>query len=366
MSKKIKSSALREQKGVSVPETTNKVAVKSIKEKRLVQPSTDALVKDIIDGNMTALSRAITLIESTNSDHLTKGNTIIQQCLPYANNSIRIGITGVPGVGKSTFIDVFGSYLTSMGKKLAVLAIDPSSAISMGSILGGKTRMENLARDPNAFVRPSPAAGSLGGVTRATREAILLCEAAGFDYILIETVGVGQSEVAVHSMVDFFLLLMLAGAGDELQGIKKGIMEMADGIAINKADGDNERKAQQAKVEYEAALHLLPSSKSGWQTKVLTCSAITKAGIPAIAEMTERYALEMRANGWLLQKRKRQAKAWLHDTIGNLLLESFFEDPEVAKSLSEIEDLVEAGKIPPTVAAANLIALYLRRTTNKF
>ena len=219
-----------------------------------------------------ALSRAITLIESTNSKHLEKANEVINGCLPHANKSIRIGITGVPGVGKSTFIEAFGKHLTGLGKKVAVLAIDPSSTLSHGSILGDKTRMEELVKDENAFIRPSASGESLGGVARKTREAIILCEACGFDTIIIETVGVGQSETAVHSMVDFFLLLKIAGAGDELQGIKRGIMEMADAVVINKADGDNIQKAKIAKVEFNRALHFFPPKNSGWQPKVTTCS----------------------------------------------------------------------------------------------
>lgn len=324
-----------------------------------------AYIDGILKGDRSILSRAITLVESRLQSDRFLAAEVLRNCQAHSGNSFRLGITGVPGVGKSTFIDAYGSYLTSMGKKVAVLAVDPSSGISKGSILGDKTRMENLARDPKAFVRPSPAAGSLGGVTRATREAIVLCEAAGFDYIIVETVGVGQSEVAVHSMVDFFLLLMLAGAGDELQGIKKGIMEMADAIAINKADGDNLQKARAAKVEYENALHLFPGSASGWQAKVQICSAMTKSGIPEIAEMTEMYARQMRENGWLNEKRRRQAKAWFHEMIGQTLLERFFEHDEIRNTLPEIEKKVESGKIPPSVGAARLIDIYLRNTSNE-
>ncbi len=324
-----------------------------------------AYIEGVISGDRSILSRAITLVESKLPRDRKLAEEVLKGCQGSAGKSFRLGITGVPGVGKSTFIDAFGTYLTSMGKRLAVLAVDPSSGITKGSILGDKTRMESLARDPLAFIRPSPASGSLGGVTRATREAILLCEAAGFDYIIVETVGVGQSEIAVHSMVDFFLLLMLAGAGDELQGIKKGIMEMADGIAINKADGENELKARAAKIEYENALHLFQGSKSGWQAQVLTCSALTKAGIPEIAEMTGSYARKMGESGWLAQKRKRQAKIWMHETIGHSLLERFMKDEAVKLALEEIENLVEAGKIPPTVGAANLIDIYLRHVSTE-
>ena len=357
MSKKIKSSALHEQKGVSVPETTNKAAVKSIKEKRLAQPSTDALVKDIIDGNMTALSRAITLIESTNSDHLTKGNTIIQQCLPYANNSIRIGITGVPGVGKSTFIEAFGTFLTSLGKKVAVLAVDPSSTLSKGSILGDKTRMEDLVKDKNAFIRPSPSGTSLGGVARKSRETIILCEAAGFDTILIETVGVGQSETAVHSMVDFFLLLKLAGAGDELQGIKRGIMEMADAIVINKADGDNIKNANHAKLEFNRALHLYPPTASGWQPKVLLASALKNEGVSEIWDLITSYIEHAKTNAYFDHKRKAQNKFWLIQTIEDRLKSDFYNNPVIKKELSKQLDKIESGETTPFIAAEYLLRL---------
>lgn len=308
------------------------------------------------------LSRAITLVESTLESDRKLAATVLAGCQAHAVQGFRLGITGVPGVGKSTFIDAFGSHLTSIGHKLAVLAIDPSSEISHGSILGDKTRMDRLSRDPKAYVRPSPARGSLGGVTRATREAILLCEAAGFDFIIVETVGVGQSEVAVHGMVDFFLLLMLAGAGDELQGIKKGIMEMADGIAINKADGDNVQRARQARAEYEGALHLFPVAASGWLPQVLTCSAALGEGIPEIAEMVAEYRKTLGGSGFLEQKRRAQAGAWMHETIGHLLLDRFYQDSAVQNALTAMELQVEQGKIPPTVAATQLIALYLQQT----
>ncbi len=234
-------SSLTEKPGISSPEITSETSIEQIQRLRRIQPTAPELVSGILSGNITALSRAITLIESTSPNHFTKANEIINSCLPYANQSIRIGITGVPGVGKSTFIEAFGKHLTSLGRKVAVLAVDPSSTISYGSILGDKTRMEELVKDENAFIRPSASGETLGGVARKTRETIILCEAAGFNTLLIETVGVGQSETAVHSMVDFFLLLKISGAGDELQGIKRGIMEMADAIVINKSDGDHRR-----------------------------------------------------------------------------------------------------------------------------
>ena len=273
--KKNHPSALNEQPGISAPEIISSIAVGNIQRFRKIQPSVKELVDGILAKNITALSRAITLVESTNSSHLAKANEVINACLPYANKSVRIGITGVPGVGKSTFIEAFGKHLTGLGKKVAVLAVDPSSTISHGSILGDKTRMEELVKDKNAFIRPSASGETLGGVARKTRETITLCEAAGFDTIIIETVGVGQSETAVHSMVDFFLLLKISGAGDELQGIKRGIMEMADAIVINKADGDNIKRANLAKLEFNRALHLFPAKKSGWIPTTTACSAIT-------------------------------------------------------------------------------------------
>jgi LAO/AO transport system kinase len=356
LSKK-KTSALHEKEGVSQPETTNKDAVKSIKEKRQTQPSADDLVKDILKGNMTALSRAITLVESTNPEHLAKANDIIQKCLPYANTSIRIGITGVPGVGKSTFIETFGTYLTSNGKKVAVLAVDPSSTLSKGSILGDKTRMEDLVKDENAFIRPSPSGTSLGGVARKSRETIILCEAAGFDTILIETVGVGQSETAVHSMVDFFLLLKLAGAGDELQGIKRGIMEMADAIVINKADGDNLKNAKIAKVEFNRALHMYPAKESGWQPTVLLASALKNEGISDIWELIETYISQSKKNDYFDHKRKGQNKFWLLQTIEDRLKSDFYNNPVIKKELQNQLQLIEDGKTSPFVAAELLLSL---------
>jgi LAO/AO transport system kinase len=281
---KKKQSALNEKVGISAPEIISSSAVEQIQKFRNKEFSSQELIDGVLSGTISDLSRAITLVESTNTNHLAKANEVINACVPYANKSVRIGITGVPGVGKSTFIEAFGKHLTSLGKKVAVLAVDPSSTISHGSILGDKTRMEELVKDPKAYIRPSASGETLGGVARKTRETITLCEAAGFDTILIETVGVGQSETAVHSMVDFFLLLNISGAGDELQGIKRGIMEMADAIVINKADGDNIKKANLAKAEFNRALHLFPAKKSGWTPTTTTCSSITHEGIPGVWE----------------------------------------------------------------------------------
>ena len=358
MNKKVKSdSALTEQKGVNSPEITSSNAIKTIKERRQEQPSVTDLVKGIVNGDITALSRAITLVESSNPEHLTKANTIINQCLPHANQSVRIGITGVPGVGKSTFIETFGTYLTSLGKKVAVLAVDPSSSVTKGSILGDKTRMEDLVKNKNAFIRPSPSGTSLGGVARKTRETIILCEAAGYDIIIIETVGVGQSETAVHSMVDFFLLLKLAGAGDELQGIKRGIMEMADAIAINKADGDNIKQAKLAKVEFDRALHLYPSKASGWKPKVNLCSALKNEGIKDLWILIEDYLKLTKSNQFFDSNRKEQNKFWLLQTIEDRLKSDFFNKPKIKKELEIQLKLIEEAKTSPFAAAEYLLHL---------
>lgn len=350
-------SALSEHQGVNDPEMTDQSSIDSIKSKRLVLPTTKDLVTGILNGNITDLSRAITLIESQNPDHLQRAEAIINQCLPHANESIRIGITGVPGVGKSTFIEAFGKHLTSEGKKVAVLAIDPSSTITKGSILGDKTRMEDLVKDKNAFIRPSPAANSLGGVARKTRETIILCEAAGFDTIIIETVGVGQSETAVHSMVDFFLLLKLAGAGDELQGIKRGIMEMADTIAINKADGDNLKAAKLAKVEFGRALHLYPSKDSKWQPRVVICSAYENTGIIEIWKIIEEYGSSMKTSNFFYKKRKEQNKYWLMQTIEERLRANFFNNKAIKMELKNQLLLIEENKTTPFAAAEKLLNL---------
>lgn len=357
MSKKSKSSALHEQDGVSQPEITSTSSISSIKKKRKVQPSTADLVAAILNGNITALSRSITLVESSNPKHLTQANAIIKQCLPHANKSVRIGITGVPGVGKSTFIEAFGLHLTAIEKKVAVLAIDPSSSLSKGSILGDKTRMEDLVKNNNAFIRPSPSGTSLGGVARKTRETIILCEAAGFDTVIIETVGVGQSETAVHSMVDFFLLLKIAGAGDELQGIKRGIIEMADAIAINKADGDNLKSAKLAKVEFNRALHLYPQKESQWQPKVMLCSALKREGITEIWQLISEFLEQTKANNYFDLHRNEQHKFWLLQTIEERLKSEFFNDVKIKDALKTQLRLIEDGQTTPFVAAEYLLSL---------
>lgn len=350
-------SALTEKDGVSQPETTSKLSAEKIKKSRSKIPSSDEFVSKILSGNITFLSRAITLIESTNIKHQQKANEILERCLPHANNSIRIGITGVPGVGKSTFIETFGKHLTSKGKKVAVLAVDPSSSVNKGSILGDKTRMEQLVTDENAFIRPSPSGTSLGGVAQKTRESIVLCEAAGFDTIIIETVGVGQSETAVHSMVDFFLLLKLAGAGDELQGIKRGIIEMADAIVINKADGDNLKNSKIAKVEFNRALHLYPPKENGWQPKVLVASALHNSGIDKIDEIISEYILLAKNTNYFNKKRNNQNKHWLFSTIEQQLKNTFYKNPKIQEALNKEIEKLKSSESTPFNSAKRLLDL---------
>ena len=328
---------------------------KSTRKKRALD--IQELARTISDGNHTALSQGITLVESISTRHQEQAQQLIELCLPKANNSTRIGITGVPGAGKSTFIEAFGSYLITLGRKVAVLAVDPTSSVSHGSILGDKTRMDTLSQNPKGFIRPSASGKSLGGVARKTREAIILCEAAGFDTIIIETVGVGQSETIVHSMVDFFLLLKLAGAGDELQGIKRGIIEMADTIVINKADGANERPARLAKTAFAKALHLYPPKDSGWIPKVTTCSALEQKGIDAIWNIIEEYIAEAKDTHYFEQKRSEQNKYWLLQTIENTLKDNFYTNQHVAKTLSQLTEAVQKNEISPFEAAHELIAL---------
>jgi LAO/AO transport system kinase len=359
--KKINPSALNEKAGISPPEVISTSTIHQIKESRKKQPSASELIDGILKGNITALSRAITLVESTNVTHLTKANEVINGCLPHTSKSIRIGITGVPGVGKSTFIEAFGKHLTSLGKKVAVLAVDPSSTISHGSILGDKTRMEELVKDNNAYIRPSASGETLGGVARKTRETITLCEACGFDVILIETVGVGQSETAVHSMVDFFLLLKIAGAGDELQGIKRGIMEMADAIVINKADGDNVKKAQLAKVEFNRALHLFPAKKSGWIPTTATCSAITQEGIDGVWQTILNYLELVNSNHYFLDKRKEQNQYWMMETIDEQLKNHFYNQPAIIQLLDSTKKAVQNNEISPFAAAQILLDSYFKK-----
>ena len=329
--------------------------------RRRPMPTAGELVEGILKGDRTVLSRAVTLVESTNPDHQKVAQEVIEKCLPHSGKSRRIGITGVPGAGKSTSIDVFGLHVLKQGGKLAVLAIDPSSERTKGSILGDKTRMEKLSVQPDAFIRPSPSAGSLGGVARKTRETIVLCEAAGFDNIFVETVGVGQSETAVHSMVDFFLLIQLAGTGDELQGIKRGIMEMADGIVINKADGDNIQRANLAMAQFRNALHLFPPTASGWTPEVLTYSGYFEIGIDKVWDMIDRYFKFAKDNGYFERRRTEQARYWMYETINEQLRNHFYNDPEVEAMVKLDEGRVLANKLSSFVAAKDVLDFYFRK-----
>jgi LAO/AO transport system kinase len=329
--------------------------INKIKLKKQELKPANYYFEGIKSGNITILSKAITLLESTKIENHNLAEEIIELCLPLSGNSLRIGITGVPGVGKSTFIESFGSYLiTNLDKKVAVLAIDPSSQKSGGSILGDKTRMNDLSVNDNAFIRPSPSSGALGGVAKATRESIILCEAAGFDVILIETVGVGQSETDVNSMVDFFLLLMLAGAGDELQGIKRGIMEMADAILINKADSEDATKVKLAKQNYKNALHLFPPNSNGWIPKVESCSALNNIGIQKVWDIITKHHELTTLNGSFHKNRKDQAKFWLNETISDAVKAMFYQNEKIKTLLPKIENDVVNGKISP-FKAANLL-----------
>lgn len=328
------------------------------KRKRL---STKEYIEGIIEGDRFKLSRAITLVESNLDEDLKTAEKVIDGIMSYTGKSVRIGITGVPGVGKSTFIESFGEHIISQGNKVAVLAVDPSSPDSFGSIMADKTRMNVLSRNPNAFIRPTPAGSSLGGVARKTRESMLLCEAAGFNYILVETVGIGQSEVAVRQMTDFFLLLMLAGAGDELQGIKKGVMEMADILAITKADGDNIRKSKLAKAEYSSALHLYRMKESKWLPPVVTCSALESTNIDLIFNKIEEYFELITHSGWLDSNRLKQNKHWMEESIQETLTQRFYQNETVREKLNAITKLVETGKVSPYKASKELIELFEKK-----
>ena len=301
------------------------------------------LAQQIIEGNRTALGQGITLLESTLPEHEHKAQELLKLCIPHSQKSIRVGVTGVPGVGKSTFIEAFGKQLTDKGKKIAVLAIDPTSERTHGSILGDKSRMHELAADENAFIRPSPSSGILGGVANKTRESIILCEAAGFDIILIETVGVGQSETTVSNLADFFLLLMLAGAGDELQGIKRGIMELADALIITKSDGDNSIKAKNAAMEYKRALHLFPAKENSWIPQVSTCSALNKTGLDTIWELIEKYNNQMQANSYFMGNRNKQNNYWFHHIIKHELGNKKYQQLKANNNLTDLEQDIKKG-----------------------
>ncbi|RGN44258.1 MULTISPECIES: methylmalonyl Co-A mutase-associated GTPase MeaB [unclassified Bacteroides] len=344
-------------KGIEQPSSVNpylKLRKQAKKRDLTIADYVDGIVK----GDITVLSRAVTLVESVRPEHQQIAQEVIEKCLPYSGNSIRVGISGVPGAGKSTSIDVFGLHVLEKGGKLAVLAIDPSSERSKGSILGDKTRMEKLSVHPDSFIRPSPSAGSLGGVARKTRETIILCEAAGFDKIFVETVGVGQSETAVHSMVDFFLLIQLAGTGDELQGIKRGIMEMADGIIINKADGSNIDKAKLAASQFRNALHLFPAPESGWTPQVLTYSGFYNIGVKEVWDMVYAYVDFVKANGYFDYRRNEQSKYWMYESINEHLRDSFYHNPIINEMLPDLEKQVLRGNVTSFVAAKKLLDTY--------
>ena len=329
-----------------------------LKKSRKEQLTPRFLFDGIRSGSISALSAGITLIESSNPNHYEDAKELLQLCLPFTGNSLRIGITGVPGVGKSTFIESFGNVLLQHNKKVAVLAIDPSSSISHGSILGDKTRMQELSTRNDVFIRPSPAGDTLGGVAQKTRETILLCEAAGFNFILVETVGVGQSETVVKSMVDFFLLLMLSGAGDELQGIKKGIMEMADALIITKADGENEKSSELAAREYKNAMHLFHPNENEWIPQVFTCSAITGKNVDKVYEVISSFVNQVKLNGAFASNRKDQNKHWLKETLKELVLDNFFARKEVQNDIEKMIKLLNEDKTTSFRAADELFNKY--------
>lgn len=347
-------SAIKVNSGIEKPPIVNPY-FKKIERKNL---SIDDYVEGIMAGNITILSQAITLVESSLPQHYDMSQEIIERCLPHTGKSIRIGITGVPGAGKSTFIEAIGNKVTALGYRLAVLAIDPSSERSKGSILGDKTRMETLVHNPNAFIRPSPSAGSLGGVARKTRESVVLCEAAGFDVIFIETVGVGQSETAVHSMVDLFLLLQISGAGDELQGIKRGIMEMADTVAITKADGANVQKANLAKAQIKSALELFPMPDSGYKPRVYTTSSTEGTGLMELWNGIEDYVKFTKNNNAFYEKRANQSKYWMFETINSHLKENFYYNELIESKLADYQEQVLENRKSSFVAAKELLELY--------
>ena len=355
---KKKKTALSVSEGVEQPGSINLEAVNQLKKAKKQQQSTAQLLDGIRKGDISVLGQAITLVESSLESHQKAAQELITACLPFSGSSFRLGITGVPGAGKSTFIESLGKHIIAEGGRLAVLAIDPSSERSSGSILGDKTRMEELAGSRQAYIRPSPSGGTLGGVARKTRESIILCEAAGFDTIFVETVGVGQSETAVHSMVDFFLLVMLAGAGDELQGIKRGIMEMADAIVINKADGNNIQKTRRAQAEFANALHLFPPSPSGWIPKVLTCSSLYNKGIYEIWALVQEYTDFVRSSGFIKEKRLEQSRYWMYETLRDGIYNQVFNSPAMKKELEKYEKAISEGRITSFMAASAILNKY--------
>jgi len=351
---KSKKSALSLSGGIDQPGPVNPDAINRLKKVKKSY-SVPELLQGIRDRDITLLSRAITLIESAHPDHQADAQELVAACLPLSGNSFRLGITGIPGAGKSTFIEALGKHVIGKGSRLAVLAIDPSSDRSKGSILGDKTRMEELSGMAEAYIRPSPTGGTLGGVARKTRETIILCEAAGFDTIFVETVGVGQSETTVHGMVDFFLLILLAGAGDELQGIKRGIMEMADAIVINKADGNNIGRTRRAQAEFASVLHLSPPSPSGWVPQVKTCSSLYGTGIEEVWEMIGQYRQHVSESGYLTGRRQEQSRYWLYETIREGIFHQVLHSKDMQEMLEKYEEEIALGRITSFRAAARIL-----------